>query len=283
MPQVELLVDPAIASSQIQEALTTATALLELSSRTEADLAEFRTQYLSWTERTEAVLESCFETHGAFTSGPSDEFRRVGLGLLDLRISNTSVPAERVNEVQRDIQEKSRILRSIQSRLDVYAWSHRSSPSALPVSSKDESIFLIHGHNLLIREKVRMFAEKVTSRPVVVLDEQPNKGRDILGKLLDHALLASFAIVLLTGDDVGRAIEADEWQRRARQNVILELGLFLGLLGRNKVVALYEDGVEMPSDYQGVLWVPLSDEGWTLRLAREMKGAGIAVDLNAAI
>jgi predicted nucleotide-binding protein len=65
--------------------------------------------------------------------------------------------------------------------------------------------------------------------------------------------------------------------------VIFELGLFLGLLGRDRVVALYEAGVEMPSDYSGVMWVPISGEGWMLELATEMKAAGIKVSLDEAI
>ena len=70
-------------------------------------------------------------------------------------------------------------------------------------------------------------------------------------------------------------------QPRARQNVIFELGYFIGKLGRNKVAALYESGVELPSDYSGVVYITL-DEGqsWTLQLAKELKESGLQVDLN---
>lgn len=283
MTKVQLVVDPSVVSSRIKEALTVASALLQSLPSAEVDMEEFRVQYLNWTERTEAVLESSFDTHGMFTPSPADEFRRAGLAVLDLQLASTPITAAWLDEVQKDIQAKSRVLQSIRSRLDVYELPVGNNPSLPPKPSGDGPIFLIHGHNLLLREKVRTFVQRICSRPVVVLDDQPNKGRDILGKLLDHAIPASFAIALLTGDDEGRQVKALDWQLRARQNVILELGLFLGLLGRDRVVALYEDGVEMPSDYQGVLWISLADEGWTLRLAREMKAASIQVDLNAAI
>ena len=71
---------------------------------------------------------------------------------------------------------------------------------------------------------------------------------------------------------------------RARQNVIFELGFFIGKLGRDKVCALYETGVELPSDYAGVAFVPLDPAGaWKLELAREMKVARLPIDMNDAV
>ena len=68
---------------------------------------------------------------------------------------------------------------------------------------------------------------------------------------------------------------------RPRQNVIFELGYFVAKLGRKKVCALYEEGVEIPSDYKGVIFVSLDAGGaWRLTLAQEMKGAGLEVDMN---
>ncbi|MCA8964002.1 MAG: nucleotide-binding protein, partial [Planctomycetes bacterium] len=68
------------------------------------------------------------------------------------------------------------------------------------------------------------------------------------------------------------------------QNVILELGFFLGRLGRARVCALYVDGVQIPSDYDGVLFVALDAAGaWKMLLGREMKAAGLDIDMNAAV
>jgi predicted nucleotide-binding protein len=61
--------------------------------------------------------------------------------------------------------------------------------------------------------------------------------------------------------------------------VILELGLFLGLLGRDRVCALYKSGVEIPSDYGGVLFIEADDRGaWKLDLLHELEAAEIQVD-----
>jgi predicted nucleotide-binding protein len=115
-----------------------------------------------------------------------------------------------------------------------------------------------------------------------VLADQPNRGQDLLGKLLSNAQEACFAVVLLTADDTG-GLSADDLAPRARQNVVFELGLFLALLGRDRVAALNDPSIEMPTDFSGVAYIPLSGESWQLELARELKAAGIAVSLDRAI
>ena len=149
------------------------------------------------------------------------------------------------------------------------------------VSKHGNEIFLVHGQNEESREKVARFLERL-DLSVTILHEKPNKGRTIIEKFSDYSNVG-FAVVLLTADDKGGPKDKpyEEQQLRARQNVLLELGFFLGSLGRGKVSALCEDGVEIPSDYHGVLFVPL-DKGdtWSLRLAREIKEAGIPLDMN---
>ena len=88
-----------------------------------------------------------------------------------------------------------------------------------------------------------------------------------------------YAVVLATGDDAGRRKGADELQPRPGQNVVLELGFFLGKLGRDKVAVLREPGVELPSDYDGVMYISLDSAGaWKLVLMRELKRAGLDVN-----
>ena len=96
------------------------------------------------------------------------------------------------------------------------------------------------------------------------------------------------AVVLLTADDLGRlnpdyASEDEEAteQARARQNVVFELGYFVGLLGRSHVSVLYEPGVEVPSDYGGVLYTKLDEAGaWRTKLIRELRSVGLEFDAN---
>ena len=119
----------------------------------------------------------------------------------------------------------------------------------------------------------------------MILREQPNAGKTVIEKFGDFADVG-YAIVLLTPDDQGAETlkPFQEQRKRARQNVIFELGYFIGKLGRDKVTALYMSDVEIPSDYSGVLFTSVDDRGaWRLELAGELKAAGFAVDLNLAI
>ncbi len=127
-----------------------------------------------------------------------------------------------------------------------------------PISGK--KVFLVHGHDDSARESVARFLEKLSLEPII-LHEQPNEGKTIIEKVERHAEVAH-AVVLLTPDDVGAVTtESENLQLRARQNVILELGYFLGKLGRNRVAALRKGELEKPSDYDGVIYIPLDPGG----------------------
>jgi len=144
-------------------------------------------------------------------------------------------------------------------------------------------VFVVHGHDEEAKLSVARFIEKINLEPII-LSEQPNEGRTIVEKFEAHADVA-FAIVLLTPDDIGFPRDDEEQKRpRARQNVILELGYFVGRLSRSRVCALSKGSVEIPSDIHGVVYVPMDDGGgWKLKLATELKQAGIDVDLNLAV
>jgi len=149
------------------------------------------------------------------------------------------------------------------------------------VKVETRNIFLVHGHDEAVTGAVARFLEKLDLHPII-LHEQPNLGRTIIEKFEAHADVG-FAVVLLTPDDVGGLASTGKLNPRARQNVILELGYFIGRLGRAKVCAVYVEGVEIPSDIHGVLFVPYdSGGGWRLRLASEIRAAGISIDLNCA-
>ena len=113
-----------------------------------------------------------------------------------------------------------------------------------------------------------------------ILHEQANKGQTIPEKFEEHADDAGFAIILLTPDDVGAPKdETNSLKPRARQNVVLELGYFWGRLGRKRLCVLYKEGVELPSDMSGIVYVPMDNfGGWKQKLAREMNRAKLPID-----
>ncbi len=163
---------------------------------------------------------------------------------------------------------------------------------------QDRRVFIVHGHNELMKNEVEDFLTELSLEPII-LHKQANLGKTIIEKVEHYGNSVRFAIILLTGDDIGTKentphkppsfqtkkgtlIANNQWkntildrlQKRARQNVIFEFGYFIGLLGRENVIILYEDGVELPSDTQGLLYIPLNGD-WQNQLANEIKAAGI--------
>jgi predicted nucleotide-binding protein len=150
-------------------------------------------------------------------------------------------------------------------------------------ASPSSRVFLVHGHDVAAKESVARFMEKLSLSPVI-LHEQANEGKTIIEKFESHSNV-SFAVVLLTPDDVGAAAgKTDALSPRARQNVVLELGYFTGKLGRKRVCALFKPGIEVPSDIHGVLFVELDGPGaWKTKLAQEMVGAGLQINLEGLL
>ena len=142
-------------------------------------------------------------------------------------------------------------------------------------------VFIVHGHDDNAKNEVARFVEKLGLK-AIILHEQINSGATIIEKFEKHASTSSFAIVLLTPDDIGYSINNESKKNhRARQNVILELGYFSGLLGRKNLCVLYKKPVEVPSDYLGVVYIELDIAGaWKITLAKEMKEVGLLLDMN---
>jgi predicted nucleotide-binding protein len=193
------------------------------------------------------------------------------------RMMQTAPLEARVVHFRGSIDERNRLLESLRKRLLSEPEFVTNASGARPPSGK---VFIVHGHASAEKHQVARFLHQVTGEEPVILHEAPSLGKTLIEKLEHYAADVGFAVILLTGDDMGRA-KAGEEQPRARQNVVLELGYFIGLLDRDKVAVLYENGVESPGDMSGVLYVPL-DEDWRFKLGAELKAAGYDVDLNKA-
>ena len=152
------------------------------------------------------------------------------------------------------------------------------------ISLSSRRVFVVHGHDNEVKETTARFLDKLGLDPVI-LHEQPNQGRTIIEKFEVSSSDVAFAVVLLTPDDVGGTKDdTPHLKPRARQNVILELGYFLGRLGRTRVCALHRGGVELPSDYQGVLYIEFDSAGaWKAKLAQEFVEAKLTINLQGLI
>ncbi len=145
-------------------------------------------------------------------------------------------------------------------------------------------VFVVHGHDNEAKESTARFLEKLALN-AIILHEQPNSGRTLIEKFEIYSGDVVFAVVLLTPDDIGGLNETPhDLKPRARQNVILELGYFIGRLGRTNVIALHKGNIELPSDYQGVVYIEMDDmSAWKTKLAQELVQAKVPIDLSGLI
>ncbi|MCF3947340.1 TIR domain-containing protein [Acidiphilium iwatense] len=149
-----------------------------------------------------------------------------------------------------------------------------------PRIAPKNKVFVVHGHDGGAKQGVARFLEKLRLE-AIILDEKPDQGRTIIEKFETYAADVGFAVILLTPDDVGRVKLASDEQERARQNVVFELGYFVGKLGRGRACLLRKGDVEMPSDLAGVIYTELdAADGWMHKLVRELKAAQIQFDAN---
>lgn len=143
----------------------------------------------------------------------------------------------------------------------------------------DNKVFVVYGHDKSARQSLTDMLRRWKLEPLV-LDELPSEGQTIIEKLEKYTSDVQFAVVLVTPDDEGyRAGHPDEKKFRARQNIILELGLLLSKLGRKKVAILLktDKDIDRPSDIQGLIYIPFKDDLQKeagLSLAKEMNLQG---------
>jgi len=141
-------------------------------------------------------------------------------------------------------------------------------------------IFIVHGHDETALNAIRVFVTQQTGIMPVSLAEEPGAGDTIIEKFERIGGEAKFVIVLLTPDDVGQSVGDQNAGRainlRARQNVVLELGYFIGKMSRKSVVVV-DAGVERPSDLAGLSYVAYGASNWQIALQKELRVAGFAV------
>lgn len=190
------------------------------------------------------------------------------------------------NAKQDLLDKATAILNSMVTEVREYWEDDPQKPSSIESTERLQSVgtnrvFVVHGRDHGTRDSVARLLEKL-GLETVILQEQPDEGLTIIEKFEKNAQ-GDFVVALFTPDDIG-GLSNGELQSRARQNVIFELGYFVGKFGRNSVRALVKGNVEIPSDYLGVLLIALDEhEDWQMKLIREMKSAGLDIDANRAL
>lgn len=188
-----------------------------------------------------------------------------------------SVWSDWVKERKQDIQRQITVFESILERLPLIPTNIQEKIEIQEKKISTNKIFIVHGHNNEIKQTVARTITKLKLEPII-LHEQTEQGRTIIEKFEQNSSEVDFAIILLTADDEGKAKIENDYKIRARQNVVFEMGYFIGKLGREKVFLLLENGVDKPGDLDGIVYIPIDNaDGWKLKLVRELKAAGYRV------
>lgn len=162
----------------------------------------------------------------------------------------------------------------------------RGRPAATPAGgtvatapAADKKVFVVYGHDTNAKTQADAMLRRWGLVPLI-LDQLPSHGNTIIEKLEHYQEGIGWAVVLLTPDDIGHpALDPTKASPRPRQNVVLEMGMLLSKLGRERVAMIYKKSdppMELPSDIHGYIYIPFVDnvEEAGQKLAKEMDDAG---------
>jgi predicted nucleotide-binding protein len=240
--------------------------------QTNRQFEQARQDYYDWNDFNSELLKQSFNK-------PNNEYKERYDNVNQKFIYVSKSPAEELQEFIEDVKNKVNNLKQLVAKLSLIKTEINEPIITKEVSVATNKVFIVHGHNNEVKVNVARTIEKL-GLEAIILHEQANSGKTIIEKFEEYADVA-FAIILLTDDDLGKSKKDDNLNNRARQNVILELGYFIGKLSRNKVCPLYVPGVELPSDLLGLLYIELdAEESWKFKLTKELKASGLDIDVN---
>ncbi|MBD5160788.1 MAG: DNA-binding protein [Oscillibacter sp.] len=145
----------------------------------------------------------------------------------------------------------------------------------------NRKIFVVYGHDDIARTQLEALLRRWDLEPII-LDQQASGGQTIIEKLEEYGADVGYAIILATPDDEGKAKTETSYKARVRQNVVLELGMFLAKLGRERVAILLKEATdfEKPSDIHGLVYIPFQNkvDEVSINLIRELSRQGYMID-----
>lgn len=250
--------------------------------QTERQLTQFEKEFRIWDDYNNELLRSVFnnaenEYHNSYTNSGS----MVGVHevLLGANIYNHEYKFK--TSIQR-IEAKLQELESLMKKAELIPIGEAEMPSrtvkSFSNSIQKPTVFIIHGHDEEMKRSVQLFLNRGEIQDVV-LHEQPDKNRTVIEKLIDEGSAADYVIALLSPDDV-----QEDGSMRARQNVILEIGYFIGKLGRERVRLLRREGTVIPSDLHGILYENYDKDGaWRIKILKEIQASGININIDKII
>jgi predicted nucleotide-binding protein len=160
--------------------------------------------------------------------------------------------------------------------------------NSAPATSRTRDVYLAHGRDERWKQAVEHLLEQAGEHEIKIVNQRSKERAQLTEELREQAPGSHYAVVLLTADDVGGArLESDAepyFSTRAHQEVVFEMGFLVAALTPGRVCVLYEDGVELPCDLDGVSHVRLDLAGtWQPKLLLHLRRAGFDYDMNKLV
>lgn len=273
-----LIIERVTFKSKLEERINLGRELLNRSVTQTNQLDQLEADFYKWNDYNSEFLKQSFNNESNSYKYSYDHVNDWVGGLY----GGPDSPQQKYQRLREKIENKIDNLEKVVEKVDLLKSELSEQPSfkeAVFSTDDNNNVFIVHGHNTAVQQSVARTIEKLGLTPII-LHEQPNNGKTIIEKFEKHSDVG-FAIILMTDDDEGKAKSEIDLKKRARQNVILELGYFIGKLSRERVLPLYSDGVELPSDIYGLLYTPIDKaETWKFAIAKELKAVGYSVDAN---
>lgn len=251
------------------------------------EIESFKNEFYKWSDYNSELLKQAFDY-------PENEYQREydNTGIAMILMGDENVMEDYYNRINKKIAFLERMI----EKLPLLPKAETSTPAQIDISKTIDKkrVFIVHGHNDALKIEVARIVEHM-GLEAIILHEQEDYGKTIIEKFEANASDIGFAIILLTADDMGvskrdserETKEKDfkaELQARARQNVVFEMGYFIGKLNRAHVFLLMEAGVEKPGDLDGVIYTPVDSEGvWKYKLAKRLDAIGYSINMKAIL
>jgi predicted nucleotide-binding protein len=154
------------------------------------------------------------------------------------------------------------------------------------ITKNNNKVFVVYGHDTTSREQLELIIHKLGLEPFVLASS--SGGGDTIIEALEKEIgkegNSRLGIVLLTPDDMGyaRSEGEEKIQPRARQNVVLELGMLMSAVGRKNTIILKKGHLEVPSDASGIIYLGYNDHVKEVapKLAKRLKESGFEISAD---
>lgn len=198
-----------------------------------------------------------------------------------ISVGHVETPSEKQENYEQRLRETKSFLTRWKDELELTMDVTFTKKNTSEVNSTE--VFIVHGHDETAKLELESLLTRLGLQPII-LHRRPDMGRTIIEKFEAESKGAQYAFVLLTPDEEYVLVDEETNEKRkvkrARQNVVLELGFFIGSLGRKRVCAIYKKGVdEIPSDISGVLYKSFTKSINELyeEIRKELKTAGYSL------